>query len=503
MPAEPGRTRRAGRRGAVTGLLAALAVTLAVTLAGCTPSPGPDPSSVSPTASATPHVFTVVTTEAPQSYDPAAIHTSAGSIIALNVFQRLLVLHADTDYPKPDAADCLFTSPTVYECTLRKGLTFSNGDALTASDVKFSIERAYRLNVAKTSIKMFNSLQRIEAVDDLTVRFTLRWADSQFGHALATPAASIVDEAVYDPDAVRPNTEAPVGSGPFSMGVPTDQGVTMTRNETYQGANGANLPKARVEFAKDITAVEAVLNGGSADVVWRSLDAAALSRIASGATKTTLTAADLPKARMERLIWNLASPFRARADLRTAVSDACQSDRSVTSLVPSTVAGSVESFPVGGRPTAAALTGERLNLTLSYASKAPGQGDLARLLRDRLEDQAGISVQLKPDTDGADLWLTDEPAWTNTALGWLQPYVDEPLPGTADKISQLDQGARQATDATARTAFLAEIQQQAASDLTVLPISLGSETLLVKPGVKVGADDFGPAWQLGLWGFTQ
>ena len=49
---------------------------------------------------------------------------------------------------KPDAArDCLFTSSTTYTCTLNEDLAFHNGHPLTSSDVKFSIERAARLNV--------------------------------------------------------------------------------------------------------------------------------------------------------------------------------------------------------------------------------------------------------------------------------------------------------------------------------------------------------------------
>ena len=37
----------------------------------------------------------------------------------------------------------------------------------------------------------------------MTVRFVLSRPDTQFGWALASPAASIVDEQVYDADEVR------------------------------------------------------------------------------------------------------------------------------------------------------------------------------------------------------------------------------------------------------------------------------------------------------------
>ena len=64
---------------------------------------------------------------------------------------------------KPDAArDCLFTSATTYTCTLNKKLFFHNGHQLTSSDVKFSIERATRLNVAGSSASLLSSLRKID-----------------------------------------------------------------------------------------------------------------------------------------------------------------------------------------------------------------------------------------------------------------------------------------------------------------------------------------------------
>ncbi len=482
------------RPGAILATASAL-----VLLAGCQPQPAPP--SPTPSVTTPAHVFTVMTTEAPGTYDPAAAQTGADATVALDVFQRLMVVHPEKDELKPDAAtDCLFTSPTVYECQLQKGLSFSNGHPVTAADVKFSIERAYRLNVARTSIKMFDSLQKVEAIDDQTVRFTLKWPDNQFGQALATPAASIVDHSVYDPDNVAAPTAAPVGSGPFTV-VADPQGLTFTRNPTYVGATGGSLEKIRMAFAADSAAVEQAMTDGTADVVWRSLDAGALGRISSGATKTTMRSLGLPDTRLQRLIWNPASTNRLRADVRGAVASALQADRTLASLIPPKLAGSVASFPVGGKPTAAPIAGARLKLTLGYSSKAPGLADLARTLRDRLENNAGVSVQLRADAPDADLWITDAGAWVNTPLGWLQAYLDEPLPGTEAKLAQLTQNVRQMSDPTARQAVLAEIQQQAAADLTVLPLALQQETFYVSPNVKINGDPYGPGWQLGLWGF--
>ncbi len=482
----------------------------AMLLVGCTgqpPAPEPNPvETTAPTPTPPPRPFTVTTTEVPTTYDPAAAQTAADALVALNAFSRLMVVHPEGGALKPDLArDCLYTSPTTYQCDLAPGLTFHNGHALTAADVKFSIERAYRLSVTRSSIQLFDSLERVDVVDDQTVSFVLKYADTQFGYALATPAASIVDEELYDPDAVRPNEGQVVGSGPYQLVTTAPDHLVFERFATYTGAQPGGIGTIRVGFAPDSAAVEQAVAEVATDVVWRSLNPAALQRLEAemeandGATKSGFTRVDLPQVRVQRLVFHPASPYRENPAVRGAVAAALQADRTLGSIVPPTVEGSVPSFPVGGAAEVPDLGGQRLRLTLGYSSKAPGQRDLASMLRDRLEETAGMSVQLVPDTNDADLLLTDRSAWVNTAFGWLQSYVDDALPGSRAKVDDLVRRARETTDPTTREALLAEIQQQAAVDLTVLPISIGPETMLLGPGTSLQGQAFGPAWQLGLW----
>ena len=147
--------------------------------------------------------------------DPAAITDAASTVLSLNAFQRLMTADPGGSALKPDAArDCLFTSSTTYTCTLNDDLAFHNGHPLTSSDVKFSIERAARLNVPGSSAVALSSLRRVQTPDQKTVRFVLSQVDTQFGWVLASPAASIVDEEIYDADRVRDLNDPIVGSGP-------------------------------------------------------------------------------------------------------------------------------------------------------------------------------------------------------------------------------------------------------------------------------------------------
>ncbi|WP_232547889.1 ABC transporter substrate-binding protein [Propioniciclava soli] len=494
------------REARATGRAVALAALASVALGACTqPAPAPEPSpEPSPTASAE-RPFTVVTTQAPATFDPAAATTAADAIVALNVFSRLMVVHPEASDLKPDlATDCLYTSPTTYRCQLPEDLTFHNGHALTSSDVKFSIERAYRLGAPASSVRLLDALERVEAVDDETIDFVLKWADTQFGYALATPAASIVDEELYDPDAVRPNEGQAVGSGPYQLVTTAADRLVFQRYEEYRGATTGVIDTVELRMVADSAAAEALLVDDEVDVAWRSLNAAARDRLAAAsASEPGVTRLTLEQARLQTLAFNPAGARRDDPTLRAAVATALQPDRTVGSLVPPAVTGSAATFAVGGTPEVPQIPGQRLVLTLAYDPAAPDQRDLAGLVRDRLEARGGMSVQLVTDAASADLVLADGSAWVNTAFGWLQPYVDAPLPGSAEKVATLLQAARATTDPLEREALLGEVQAQAAVDLTVVPIAVGDEVVFMAEGVSVEGSPFGPGWQLGLWSFRR
>lgn len=494
----------AGARGAVAGLALICALAL---LNACT-APVPEPTS-QPTASPTPRPFTLATSDPIATADPAVATGDTDSIIATSVYQRLMLVLPGTGELKPDAAnDCLFTSRLVYECTLPEQLLFHNGHVLDSSDVRFSIQRALRLEAAGTSIGLLSALKRIDTPDARTVRFHLAWADNQFGYALAGQAVSIVDEEVFDPDTALPLETLPVGSGPYQVQSLDAETASFARFEKYLGPKIGLLPSLQLDVVPDSVAAETAINDGTVDAVWRSLDNAALQRvsdeIAGAADKRTaegFTRMPLAGMRVAHLVWDPASKLRSNDDLRLGVARALQPDRTLDSLVPVGVAGHAESFEVGGRAKLPEFKGERINLTLRYSPSAPGHRDLASLLRDRIEGLDGVSVRLV--TNGAaDLWLTDRPAWVNTATGWLQRYLADPLSRSEAKLEALDRRAR-TTSGSARTVALTELQQQAAVDATVLPVSQGDAILFLGKGVSLVGEAFGSGQALGLWGFSR
>ncbi|MFT4110336.1 ABC transporter substrate-binding protein [Propionicimonas sp.] len=487
----------------MAGLLA-----LGVLLAACT-TPTTVVPTQTPSPSATPRPFTIVTTGAVTSADPAVATGYTDSMVVTSVYQRLMMVLPDTGELKPDAAtDCLFTSKLVYECTLPDDLSFHNGHVLDSSDVRFSIQRALRLDAAGTSIGLLSALKQIETPDAHTVRFELSWPDNQFGYALAGQAASIVDEEAFDPDSALPLETLPVGSGPYEVQTITDEAVSFTRFEKYLGPKTGLLADLTLQIVADSVAAEAVIADGTADAVWRSLDAAALQRVtdeiagsSAKATATGFTRYALPGTRITQLVWNENSRLRRNARLREGVAKALQPDRTLDSIVPVGVADHATSFLIGGRTKLPHLDGSRIIMTLGYSPSAPGQADQASIIRDRIEGLGGVSVRLVSGGT-ADLYLTDFPAWVNNATGWLQRYLERPLSASADKLELLETRAR-TTSGESRTAVLTEIQLQAAADATVLPVSQGDGILFLGKDVKLIGDAFGSGQMLGLWGFVR
>ena len=485
----------------------AAAIALMV-VAGCTSPVEPIPT-FTPSPSPTPREFTVSTSGPFGTADPALAKADTEVLIATSVYQRLMYVQTDTGELKPDAAtDCYFSSETVYECTLPEGLRFHNGEPLTASDVRFSIQRSLRLDIAGTAVSLLEALVRISVPDTQTIRFHLAYPDNKFGYALASVATSIIDETTFDPDGGLPLDQLPIGSGPYQVSeIDADQ-VVFDRYPDYVGPVPGTIERIRLERLADSVAAETASAEGTTDVVWRTLDPAAVERLvaemAASPERTTaqgFSRWSLPGTRVTRLAWSADSGHRANATLRAGVALALQPDRTLASLLPVGVEGQLASFEVGGRPELPEIEGKRIRLTLGYQPSAPGHDTLASLLRGRIEELDRVSVRLVTSGE-ADLVLTDFPAWVPTPSAWLQLYLDGPLPGSADKLAELSERAR-TTTGDARLVALAELQKQAAADATVLPVSQGQGILMLGRGVRLTWLPFGSAGQLGLWGLQR
>lgn len=475
--------------------IAALAAALVAT--GCTVDPAtlPDRSAV------VDRPLTVATVGRVTTTDPAAATDAGSTTYALNVFQRLMTVEVGTAALKPDAAtDCWYIDEVTYSCGIRKNLSFTNGNDLTASDVKFSIERARSLAVPGSSARLLDNIADMILPEDDAWRidFKLKEHDRAFGYALASPAASIVDEEAYKMDELWPQWQRPASSGPFFADVATLDELQLIRYPRYGGAHGATMPVVTLKTFSTSDALERAIATGTVDVLWR-VPTDFLPADGAFAAQT------LPGAAVQRLVWNPESPRRGDAAARAWVRDATAPLRTLGAIVPRGAGFSADTFAVGGtKPAASGVMGD---ITLGYDTTLPDQVAMAERVKAALEPELG--VRLVGDDPAADVQVRLEKAWTNTELAWLQPYVEFPLPGRAAEVRELEMAFRTAdTLPDAETAARA-LQEAAAMDATVVPLTQGDETFWMASDTGFDQNTverqtwLGPCWQLGLWGFER
>ncbi|MFT2017160.1 ABC transporter substrate-binding protein [Streptomyces sp. 796.1] len=214
---------------------------------------------------------------APAPLDPAQAYDVGAWSLMHNVFQTLLRMPRSGNQPVPDAArTCGFQDKQSeqFRCTLRTGLTFANGNALTAQDVVFSFQRTQAINYKNGPLSLTSNIDKVEAAGELEVVFHLKSPDATFPHKLATPAAALLDSEDYAKDKLRSGFDV-TGSGPYTLRTETrDRRLTkavFTKNPKYQGAVEVRNSKVELKFFAEAKDMQKALDKGDVSTVNRTL----------------------------------------------------------------------------------------------------------------------------------------------------------------------------------------------------------------------------------------
>jgi peptide/nickel transport system substrate-binding protein len=128
---------------------------------------------------------------------------------------------------------------TTYVFKLRKGVRFHakapvNGRELTAEDVRYTVEQFLTVK-GNANAYMLRSLDKVEAVDKYTVKFTLKEPFAWFLDMLANPmAVAIIAKECVDKFGDLKKWEAVLGTGPYMLdSYRPNIGMTLVRNPNY------------------------------------------------------------------------------------------------------------------------------------------------------------------------------------------------------------------------------------------------------------------------------
>ncbi|EDZ47326.1 ABC transporter substrate-binding protein [Leisingera daeponensis] len=192
----------------------------------------------------------------PPHLDPTSAAAQAiDSVVYTNIFEGLTRFMGDGSVV-PGLAESWEISEdgTVYTFKLRQGVTFHDGSAMDAEDVKFSLDRARAEDSTNAQKALFEGIASVEAVDPQTVQITLAAPNGSLLFNLAWGDAVIVA-----PETIGDIKTNPVGTGAYTFQewVQGDR-ITLARNPDYWGEQPA-LASATFKFISDPTAAFAAM----------------------------------------------------------------------------------------------------------------------------------------------------------------------------------------------------------------------------------------------------
>jgi peptide/nickel transport system substrate-binding protein len=520
-------------------VLPALLGLSAPVLAGCGGSGGSGSDSSAIVVGSTDSI--VVSKDNPSPLDPATSYDAATWNILSNTFQMLLRLPRSGTTPQPDAAEsCAFsdTKSETYRCKLRAGLKFSNGDALTSEDVKFSFDRMLKITSDLGPVSLLSGLKKVETQGDQEVIFDLKASDATFPYKLATPAGAIVDSQVYQADKPYEGLKL-VGSGPYKLDSFTqgDKAV-LSKNDNYHGNVVMKNSGVEIKFFDDSAKLKNALADGSVDVVGGSsaFKPAQITALQSGKVKdVTLTEASGTETRY--LFFNTKYASVAPKAVRVAIAQLINRStltrdtfqRTVDplySIVPQGIAGHKNSFyNLYGDPSQAhaaktlsdAGISTPVKITYTYRTTAGSSaGEEAVWLQKSLNASGLFDVSLKKVAYDSFVGNAIGGKFAFYGLGWapdfpdadnyIAPFISEnflALPYKSNEINNtLLPRTRADADRSNTVTDFGSMQDIVARDIPLIPVWQSKGYVAARDGITgvewlINSSSTTQYWELG------
>ena len=251
------------------------------------------------------------------------------------IFNSLVKKNEKFDYTGELATDPIKRSDDglTYTFTLRDGVKFHDGKALTSEDVKYTLDLVFKSDFAKsasfyegTGADKHSYIKSVEAPDAKTIVVTLikPWVGL---------LSNLVPVAIIPKDSYESQKTHPLGSGPFKfIRYDNTQQVCDVEafNEYWEGP--PKLPAVRVRVISDMNAMQAELQAGRVDIapMPTSLSPDAVKRLEQD---PNLQVKAFPGSNVVLLTLNTASPPLDNVKVRQAIAYAIDRESLVKNLL--------------------------------------------------------------------------------------------------------------------------------------------------------------------------
>jgi peptide/nickel transport system substrate-binding protein len=193
----------------------------------------------------------------------------------LFLFDSLVATNAETLEPEPNLATSWEFAPAdlTYTFILQSGVTFHDGQPLTADDVKFTLDLLLNEATASPYFSIFDErIASVEARDPTTVVVTLKRPIATFLNDLSAYSIGILPKhllADVKPEELKASEFAqskPVGTGPFKLTEHRPgEAVILEANASYH-RGAPSLAGYVLKIVKDSTVAYQQLKTGEVDV---------------------------------------------------------------------------------------------------------------------------------------------------------------------------------------------------------------------------------------------
>lgn len=433
--------------------------------------------------------ITIGVTDKVTDLDPSNAYDFFTWEVLSNIMEGLVKYEPGTDKLIPGIAERWEVSSdgSTWTFYLKRNVSFCDGKSVKAEDVVRSIKRVMIIE-GDPSWLVTEFVEDVIAIDEYTVKFTLKTPASYFLAVAATPPyfpvhpeypqSEIVSDAIWG------------GAGPYCIKeFKRDEFIILEINPHYHGEQ----PRTKtiiIKFYRDATALRLALENGEVDIAWRTLRPQDYIDLSKNPNFKVLS---IPGTFIRYIIVNTkmdpANSVLVRKAIAAAINRTELAERvffntmvPLYSLIPAGMWGHIDAFreTYGVGPNislARSLLSQagyseenKVTIELWYTPTHYGdtEADLATLIKTQLEATGMINVEIKSAE-----WATYVDNARNNRMmfslfGWYPDYIDPDnfltpfLMSTANKWTG-SQYSNPTVDDLLRQAMIKVVQSERAS----------------------------------------